>query len=202
MATETLRPNSTTQHNFPSLSGSTAHEATNDDSDSTYIRNNTSTTQVDILGLDNTALTTETIDSIDIRSRARSESSANGQFKVGLKLSGSETYASYHTSVPTSATDYTDSGIARPGGGSWTVADLNSLEVLIEGDEVTSNGIRVFEVYVDVNNSPGGGGSTGQTKIKTGGSFGAKPVKLKSGGTFSTKPLHYKSGGTFTETGY
>ena len=44
------------------------------------------------------------------------------------------------------------------------------------------------------------GGTTGQVKIKSSGTFGAKPVKYKSGGTFSTGAVKYKSGGTFTET--
>lgn len=48
----------------------------------------------------------------------------------------------------------------------------------------------------------GGGGSTGQIKVKASGTFSAKPVKAKISGTFSTKPVKYKSGGTFTITGY
>lgn len=160
MATEVLRPTSTVSNNWPALAGTTAHGALSDDSDATYLRNNTAVTQQAIFELTDTALTTETIDSIDVRVRARSESSAAGQIKVGVELGGTQVMAAYHTSVPTSATDYEDTAIARPGGGDWEVADLNDLRGVIEGDEVTSDGIRGFELFIDVNNSPAAAAST------------------------------------------
>lgn len=155
MAVETLRPNATTSHNWPSLSGATAHQATSDDSDTTYIRNNTNVSQEDILELGSTSLTTETIDSINVRFRARSETSATGVIQCGVQLSGNETLGSERTSVPTSATNYEDTALGRPGGGSWSVSDLNSLQVVAYGRKGTSGGIRCFELFVDVNYSAG-----------------------------------------------
>ena len=200
MATETLRPTSTVSNTFPSLSGSSAHAATSDDSDATYIRNNTASTTTAIFEITNTGLSSETVDSVDVRARARSESSANSRFRLGLELGGNTEYAAYHNTVPTSATNYTDTSISRPGGGSWAVSDLDSLRVVVQGDEVASDGIRIFELYVDINYSAGG--TTGQIKAKIGGSFTAKPVKVRLSGSFVTKPLKYKEGGVFNETTY
>lgn len=177
MAVEVLRPTSTVSNSWPSLAGATAHAALSDDSDTTYIRNNTSTTGVAVFELTNTALTTETIDSIDLRVKARSESSAAGRVRVGVELGGVQVYAAYHNTVPTTATTYDDLAIARPGGGSWTVADLNALRGLAEGDEVTSDGIRCFELSIRVNNSPSGGSSS----IKTVNSLAKASVKTVNG---------------------
>lgn len=150
MAVETLRPNGSATTNWPSLSGASHHAATSDDADATYIRNNTTTPQTDVLDLTDTALTTETIDSIDVRFRARSETSAVGECQVGVRLGGTDTMAANHTGISTTATNFTDTGLARPGGGSWAVSDLNSLQVVAIGDGNTT-AIRCFELFVDVN---------------------------------------------------
>lgn len=161
MATETLRPNGAGDSTaWPSLTGAATHwQATSDDSDSSYSRNNTGTPQENDYNLTNTALTSETITQIDVRVRARSETAATGQVTMGLRLSGTNSTASAHTSIPTSATNYTDTNIARPGGGSWSVSDLNSLQVVQIGDG-GANGVRVFEVYVDVQYTAGGSTDT------------------------------------------
>lgn len=151
MSVETLRPNGTTTGNWPGLTGAaTHHAAVNDNSDASYIRNNTSTDQTDLLDLDNTALTTETITSIDIRFRARSETTTTGHIQAGLTLSGTDSLAADETSISTTATNFTKTSISRPGGGSWAVSDLNGLQVKLIGS-ASSNAIRCFEVYVDVN---------------------------------------------------
>lgn len=157
MAVEILRPNGTASAGWPSLSGASHHAATSDDSDTTYIRNNTSTPQTDVLDLADTALTTENIDSVDIRFRARSESSATGQIQIGLRLGGSDSLAANEASIPTTAANYTRANISRPGGGSWSVSDLNSLQVLAIGDNGGGAAVRCFEIYVDVNYTSGGG---------------------------------------------
>lgn len=156
MATETLRPNGSVTTNWPSLTGASHHAATSDDSDTTYIRNNTTTPQTDVLDLTNTALTTETINSVDVRFRVRSETSAVGECQVGVRLSGVDTMGVNRTSIPTAATDYSDTGLARPGGGSWAVSDLNSLQVVAIGDGNTT-ALRCFELYVDIQYTAGGG---------------------------------------------
>lgn len=159
MAVETLRPTSTVSNGWPSLTGTSAHAALSDDSDTTYIRNNTTTPQTAVFEITDTALTTETINSVDVRVRARSETAAVGDIQVGVRLGGVDSLGINHTSVPTSATNYSDTSLARPGGGSWAVSDLNSLQAVVIGDGNTA-ALRCFEVYVDINYTAGGGGST------------------------------------------
>lgn len=155
MATETLRPNGTTTGNWPSLVGAaTHHAATNDNLDTTYIRNNTVTDQTDLLDLDNTGLSTETITSVDIRFRARSETAPTGHIQAGLTLSGTDSLAADETLISTTITNFTKAGISRPGGGSWAVADLNSLQIKAIGNG-GANAIRCIELFVDVNYTTG-----------------------------------------------
>lgn len=150
---ETLRPNAAGDAAQHSVTGTNNHSAVADDSDATYLRNNTGTDKEDDLNLGASSLTTETIDSIDVRFRARAETSAGGSITVGLRLSSTNSLASAETSIPTSATNYTKSGITRPGGGSWTVADLADLQVAVVTNDGTAAALRIFELYVDVNYS-------------------------------------------------
>lgn len=159
MAVETLLPDAAGDAtNWPSIapSGGTHWVVVSDSLDTTYIRNNTTTPQEDDFNLGASSLTTETIDSIDVRSRARSETSAVGDLQVGLRLGTVNSLAPNHGSVPTTATDFTDSNISRPGGGGWTVADLGTLQLVAIGDGNTT-AIRCFELAVDVNYTAAGG---------------------------------------------
>jgi len=151
MATITYRPTATGDAAAHSVTGANNHTALNDNLDTTYIRNNTGTLLEDDLNITDTALTSETIDSIDVRFRARSETTPAGEVAVGLRLSSTNSMATTQTAIPTSATDYTKTAIARPGGGSWVVADLNALQVVVQSNDTTAAGVRIFEVFVDVN---------------------------------------------------
>lgn len=157
MAVETLRPNAAGDAAAHAVTGASNHAATSDNSDATYIRNNTGTLLEDDLNITDTALTTETIDSMDVRFRARSETTAAGEVTVGLRLSSTNSLAATQTAIPTSATDYTKTGITRPGGGSWTVSDLNALQVVCQSNDTTAAAVRIFELFVDVNYSAAGG---------------------------------------------
>lgn len=155
MPTLTLRPiaNGYTTE-FPSITGggSVHWVVVSDNSDSTYIRNNTTTPRIDSFALGSTGLTTEIIDSIDVRARVRSESSASGRFLVGLRLGGANSVTDFHEVIPTSETNYTDLAIPRPGGGAWTSADFTAgVEVLAQGNAGSGAGLRIYELYVDIN---------------------------------------------------
>lgn len=156
MAQEVLRPNATGDAAAHSVTGASNHAALSDNSDATYIRNNTGTDLTDYLNLGASALTTETIDSIDVRFRARSETSAAGTVTAGVRLSATNSLAAVQAAIPTSATDYTKTSIARPGGGSWAVADLASLQVAIVSNDTTAAAVRIFEAFVDVNYTAAG----------------------------------------------
>lgn len=151
MATETLRPNAAGDAAAQAVTGTSNWAALSDGSDTTYVRNNGGTLLEDDLNLGASALTNEVITSIDVRFRARSETTAAGQVTVGVRLSGTNSLAATQTAIPTTATDYTKTSIARPGGGSWTVADLANLQVVVQSNDTTAAAVRVFEVFVDVN---------------------------------------------------
>src|SRR3990167_9147716 len=146
MSVETLRPNAAGDAAAHSVyAAANNFIALSDDTDTTYIRNNTGSTLEDDVGLDDVSLIADSIDSINIRFRARSETTANGSVTVGLRLNGVNSMASAHTSIPVTVTDYEDLAIARPGGGSWAESDLNSLQVVIQSNDGSAAGVRVFE---------------------------------------------------------
>lgn len=176
MATETLRPNGDSSVAWPSTGGSGATHAVRvaDASDTTYVRNNTGTDQTDLFDLGNTALTTETITSIDLRFRARSETAATGHIQIGVRLSGTDSLAADETSISTTASNFTKTSISRPGGGSWAVSDLNALQCKIIGNG-GANAIRCFDIYVDVNYTVGG------SSIKTVNGLAKASVKTVNG---------------------
>lgn len=163
MAIVTLRPTSTVSNGWPGLTGTSAHEATSDNSDATYIRNNTTTPQTAVFEVTDTALTSETITSVDVRLRARSETAAVGDCQVGVRLGGVDTMGANHTGISTTATNFSDTNLARPGGGSWAVSDLNSIQCVAIGDGNTA-ALRLLEVYVDINYT-GGPGPAPQSAI-------------------------------------
>ena len=151
--TETLRPNAAGDAANNTVTGTNNFTATSDDDDTTYLRNNTATDKEDDLNLGASALTNERILSIDVRCNARSETSATGVAKLGLRLSSTNSTLTTLSNFPTAAlmTPEIAQNIPRPGGGDWTVADLANLQVVL----VTNNGggtaIRVGDLYVDVN---------------------------------------------------
>lgn len=164
MATETLRPNALGDLNQHSVTGTDAAVATSDNSDATYLRNNTGTVLEDRLhlGAPTTVTASDTIDGIDVRFRARTEtSSGDATITVGLRLSSTNSMASAQGSIPTTAADFSRTSIARPGGGSWTYADLADLQVVAQSNDGSAGAIRLFELSVDVQYTvfvPGSGG--------------------------------------------
>lgn len=168
MATVTVRPAGVGDNTlWPSITGGTQHyTVVSDTTVATYIRANSAGVKEDDFTLGAHGLTTETITSIDVRVTTRSEGTAAGILQTGLRLSATNSLATAHTAIPTSDTNYTDLAIARPGGGSWTVSDLSTLQVALLGDRNTASAIRLYEVYVDINYTSAGPGT--QTIVPSG----------------------------------
>ncbi|MBA2706145.1 MAG: exo-alpha-sialidase [Blastocatellia bacterium] len=148
--TETLRPNAAGDAQTWAVTGASAHVATNDDLTTTYLRNNTASPFEADLNLDASALVVAEIVGIDVRFQARTETSAVGQVQVGVRLSSTNSLGTNVTAIPITETSFKSSDISRPGGGSWTVADLANLQVVAIGDNNSGTAVRVTELYVDV----------------------------------------------------
>jgi hypothetical protein len=133
MPTEILRPNGngdTIQLDVVPTFGTDnwdrVDEASADDA-STYVYTNNTSFREDRYTLQATGLTTETIDSIDAVHRGRASASNTVEMEWGVRLGSSNSMGSTVSTSSTTWTTRTNSGLGRPGGGSWAVADLNSL---------------------------------------------------------------------------
>jgi hypothetical protein len=155
MATEILRPNGAGDEADSVASGAaTRHECVDEavaDDDTTYITDQGTAAQFTSLALDSTALTTETVNSVDAHGRARELTGGGSTWGVGVRLSGSNSMGS-EFDLTNSYVSHEAAALARPGGGSWAVADLNSLQVRVRQSEGgASNECRTTQMYVEVN---------------------------------------------------
>ena len=158
MATEILRPNGVGDQNPLTPVGAAANwdccdEAGADD-DTTYVYKTGSSFGNDYYALQDTALTTETIDSIDAwdRSEASGGAGTGDDSRTGVRLSAVTTWGP-ETQLTASYVDHEGAALARPGGGSWAVSDLNGLQVAASCRQNGANSSRITQVYVEVNNS-------------------------------------------------
>lgn len=169
--TEILRPNGAGDlTNVPGQSpGSTYHwdkvdEASADDYTTIVYSGADSSGQYDYYALADTALTTETVNSIDVMSRdIVTDGGGNGGYaQAGVRLSATDTLGTQRTSA--AWVSYTDSALSRPGGGSWSVSDLNGLQAAIQlksGSYYDGKGWNYYtsyltQIYITVNYSTGG----------------------------------------------
>ena len=160
MATETIRPNATGGLNQHSPNGTgNPVTAVSDNSPDTYLRNNTGFTREDRfeLAAPSAITSSDSVDSVDVRFRTRTETSTgSATVTVGLRLDGVASLATAQGSIPTSETDYSRIAIERPGGGSWSTADLAALQVVVQSNDGTAAAVRIFELHVDVQYTVGG----------------------------------------------
>lgn len=82
----------------------------------------------------------------------------------------------------------------------WTVDAINALEVGIR--KTNAVGMRVTQVYLDVNYTAPVQTTTGQIKARVGTSFVAKPVKVRIGSAWVVKPVKRWSGTAWVTTPY
>lgn len=138
--TEILRPDGagdatgfSTQYPATTFHWDKVDEAAADDATTEVDTNGIVGPQTDYYSLANTALTTETVSSIDVVSRGGTDriGEAGGGQRAGVRLSATNVYGTSRDIAYW--TTSTDSSLARPGGGSWAVSDLNSLQAAVEG---------------------------------------------------------------------
>lgn len=108
-----------------------------------YVTQYIAGTGIDYYSLANTVLSSQTINSIDIVTSAYSPD-CSPDLNFGVRLSSTDSYGPSHSDCGY-FTRITDSAISRPGGGSWAVADLNSLQGAIKLTSVSVGGCCNFD---------------------------------------------------------
>ena len=95
------------------------------------------------------------VNSIDIVARHRNNSGGADpiRFKPFARLGGTD--ADYTEVVPAATFGtHTETGVARPGGGAWTAADLLTLEIGILESVDSANLVQVTTLYMVLNYKP------------------------------------------------
>jgi hypothetical protein len=169
MPTEILRPNGdSSQVGAPGHNAGTSapfydkidESGTANDAD--YVRTNDGSV-IYRFDLTNTALTTETISGLDVFHRANPQTDvADGMSQAGVRIGTTNSWGTQHIGGSGALTDFTDTSIARPGGGSWAVSDLNTLLAILSLDprDDGEGPLQTWctQQYITVNYTSGGGG--------------------------------------------
>ena len=125
-------------------------ECLSDGSDSTYVHPSAiASYQTDTYSLADAVLPGFVdIIRVDVHTRRRSDGYS---VRHGLRLNGSDSKKSMSStnSVPIT---YTDT-ITRPGGGAWTLADLEDLQVYLSARNQSGSSTRVYDVFVRVHHT-------------------------------------------------
>lgn len=157
--TEILRPNSNGTYQYLYIDEAVADDA------SSYITGN----GWGYVELQNTVLTIAIVDSIDVTTRGYGDGNAGqcfggtGSFAGGVRRAATYSYGTGRTHL--TWTTGTDTAIARPGGGSWVLGDLNALQMALYliGDsgndyceaiddwEIWSSNSYITQGYITVN---------------------------------------------------
>lgn len=156
MSTEILRPNAAGDYeNLPTVVGDgvgTHYTVVNEavpDEDTGFVQNSTEGELKDAYNIDDTAIPAgSTINSVTVYFRVKTGYASQGA-RPSLRLGTNETAGTQIE--PTTSWVTHNEALARPGGGSWAVADLNSLQVVI-GLYVDTTGkwVRCTQIYVEI----------------------------------------------------
>lgn len=161
MSTTNIYPQSDSSVNCSPSSGSNHAALVSDSSDYTYnYRSGSGSAVQDILNINNPLPSGAVINSVNLKFRCATESNGAEYARPFVKLGANTTWGTNRGSGTSIAT-FTDTGIARPGGGSWTRADFDSLLIGYElkGDYHPDGGKEdppcdtyssAYEVYLEI----------------------------------------------------
>ena len=134
-ATETLRPNGTGVYANLTIDVGCAvnwdcvEESVPDD-DTSRLRANSTSLLKDSYALADTAIDANAVISdVTVYGRLRDGSSGSGAYRLGVRLGSSETLSATSTQINSWITQ--SASVARPGGGTWAVSDLNGLQAIV-----------------------------------------------------------------------
>lgn len=155
-ATEVLRPNAAGDYtNLPSqFPDSDEHwdkvdEEVPDDA-STYVRDYQGTQHKDAYNLTDTSIPAgSTINSVTVYFRCRQEWAGTTDYCQPFLRLGTDETSGTEQITTTDWVTYSEA-LARPGGGSWSVSDLNNLQVVIGlRNGFTASWVECTQVYVE-----------------------------------------------------
>lgn len=126
------------------------------DGDTSYVWNNVAGDWVwDAYNLQDPSLPAgAVITDLEVTMIVRAAYVASVAYRSGLRLSGSNTYGAVHTDSVATYHTFTDT-VARPGGGSWSEADLEDLQVILGLDWISQQPL-CSQIYVKINYYIGG----------------------------------------------
>lgn len=156
MATEILRPNGTGDEDEFTGIWSDIDDVTPDD-DTTRVSHN-ATENFSSYNLDDSALTTETVDSVDVWARSKVVGGGSGWENKGIRLSASNTMEGQQV-LTASYADREVADVAKPGGGNYSTTDLDSIQLRLGLRESATGSTRCTQAWVEVNNTPVAGGA-------------------------------------------
>lgn len=172
MPTEILRPNGAGDATGLTASAGSNYQCVDEASangDTDYVFGTAVGPVVDYYALDDTALTTETVDSVDVQASTKVSANASGgdRSQPGVRLAGSDTNGTL-SALTTSYVLRESAGLARPGGGSWAVSDLNSLQAKIGLYEDASDQARCTQIFAEINYSAAAAATKVRSLLMTG----------------------------------
>jgi len=150
----TLVPDGDVTLNITNSTGANHYGQVNSNNPATYVSETAAFDHTDIYSLqDHSILYSPTITSMTVYANISFNipiaTSAN--YYIGLELSGNTTWGAAHTYSDSVGSDVIFNALSRPGGGSWTIADLNALQLMIRINTTgTINYARVYYTYVSI----------------------------------------------------
>ena len=146
MAIETLQVSATaTPDNW---TGATKATLVSDGLDATFINSGTSNNTQQQFAVTNSGLPSfAVISNVALKSRCQRGGSQNCTFTMTAVLGANFSAGGSKTSTST-ITAFTDNFATKPGGGSWTVSDVNSLEIRIQNTQARDCRAMQFNIEV------------------------------------------------------
>ena len=157
MPSVTIRPSATgdqTNITSQSIAGSNGHWGRlSDELDTTFVQEQSGTYQEDNYNLPDSQVPAGALNiTVDVHYRsARTVGTLSARVTAGVRLSSTDVLGTEHV-LTTTITEYTDTSIARPGGGSWSVADIDSLQTVLKLRNLggTARG-QCYDIWIVVN---------------------------------------------------